>query len=61
MAFGFVAMSLRWPFADGDPLEGWSMSSALSQSNSALIIAYAIRRLPYVVRSTCRGTAADIR
>ena len=23
MAFGYVAMTLRWPFGKGDPLEGW--------------------------------------
>ena len=23
LAFGYIAMSLRWPFGKGDPLEGW--------------------------------------
>ncbi len=23
MAFGYVAMSLNWPFGRGDPLDGW--------------------------------------
>jgi len=55
MAFGYVAMSLRWPFGDG-PL-GW-MFSVLGQNPNPvplLIIAYAIRRLPYIVRSASAG------
>ena len=56
MAFGFVAMSLRWPFGDGDPL-GF-MFSVLGQDPNPfvlLVIAYAIRRLPYIVRSASAG------
>lgn len=56
MAFGFVAMSLRWPFGDGDPLEGLiDVIGAEPNPIPLLIIAYAVRRLPYVVRSTVAG------
>ena len=56
MAFGYVAMSLAWPFKDGAPLGG--LFSVLgSQPNPVLllIIAYGVRRLPYVVRSASAG------
>lgn len=56
MAFGYVAMSLRWPFAKGDPLEGWaSVVGTTPNPVPLLIIAYSIRRLPYIVRSTVAG------
>jgi iron(III) transport system permease protein len=56
MAFGYVAMSLRWPFGDGDPLEGWiDVLGANPNPMLLLIIAYAVRRLPYVVRATVAG------
>lgn len=79
MAFGFVAMSLRWPFGGRLPsrLEGalglvlpdsWveGLSSAPLASWGTilgadpnpvplLIIAYAVRRLPYIVRATVAG------
>lgn len=56
MAFGFVAMSLQWPFGAGGPLDGFA-SVLGSQPNPVpfLVAAYAIRRLPYVVRSTVAG------
>lgn len=56
MAFGYVAMTLRWPFGKGDPLEG-VISVVGSQPNPIplLIIAYAVRRLPYIVRATVAG------
>lgn len=56
MAFGYVALSLRWPFGKGDPLEGWvSVVGTMPNPVPLLIIAYAIRRLPYIVRSTVAG------
>ncbi len=82
MAFGYVAMTLRWPF-DGRlpgglerflsvllpdtwvasissaPLDGtWLDLAVLGIDPNPfplLVIAYAIRRLPYVVRSTVAG------
>jgi len=78
LAFGFVSMSLQWPFAGTAPVWlsglqsimpaqwwGWFSQAPLAawgnivgaQPNPIpfLIIAYAIRRLPYVVRSTVAG------
>jgi len=56
MAFGYVALSLRWPFGAGDPLEGM-IEIVGSEPNPfpLLIIAYAVRRLPYIVRATVAG------
>ncbi len=56
MAFGYVAMTLRWPFGSGDPLQG-TLAVFGTDPNPfpLLIIAYAIRRLPYIVRSTVAG------
>jgi iron(III) transport system permease protein len=56
MAFGYVAMSLRWPFGKGDPLEGFvAVLGAEPNPMLLLIIAYSVRRLPYIVRSTVAG------
>jgi len=56
MAFGYVAMTLRWPFGEGDPLEGWiDVLGANPNPMLLLVIAYGVRRLPYVVRSTVAG------
>ncbi|MFG0258155.1 MAG: ABC transporter permease [Phycisphaerales bacterium JB043] len=56
LAFGYIAMSLRWPFGKGDPLEGL-IDIVGSEPNPfpLLIVAYAVRRLPYVVRATVAG------
>ena len=81
MAFGYVAMSLRWPFQGSMP--GWLQSlfgglglgettmvqwlddgplhplaNILGQTPNPiplLIVAYAVRRLPYVVRAAVAG------
>lgn len=56
MAFGYVAMTLRWPFGQDDPLEGWiDVIGANPNPVPLLIIAFAVRRLPYVVRATVAG------
>ncbi len=56
MAFGYVAMTLRWPFGSGDILEGTLQVFGTNPNPfPLLIIAYAIRRLPYIVRSTVSG------
>jgi iron(III) transport system permease protein len=65
MAFGYVAMTLRWPFEPmlndkGEvilpELIGWvDVLGADPNPVPLLIIAYAVRRLPYVVRATVAG------
>lgn len=64
LAFGYVAMTLVWPFGKGHPLEGLlSVVGAAPNPVPLLIIAYAVRRLPYVVRSVSAGlsqTAAEL-
>lgn len=56
MAFGFVAMSLQWPFGKNGPLGGFaSILSSDPNPVPFLVAAYAIRRLPYIVRSTVAG------
>ncbi|MFT5423384.1 MAG: iron(III) transport system permease protein [Phycisphaerales bacterium] len=56
LAFGYVAMTLRWPFGKGDPLEGvLAVFGSDPNPFPLLIIAYAVRRLPYIVRSTVAG------
>lgn len=65
LAFGYVAMSLQWPFR-GDlnlfglvtlpPLFPWvSVFGSDPNPIPLLIVVYAVRRLPYVVRSTVSG------
>jgi iron(III) transport system permease protein len=56
LAFGYIAMSLGWPLGKGDPLDGL-VSIVGSDPNPIplLIIAYAVRRLPYIVRATVAG------
>lgn len=56
MAFGYVAMSLRWPFGKDGPLS--ALASILGANPNPipfLVAAYAVRRLPYIVRSTVAG------
>lgn len=56
MAFGYVAMSLNWPFGSGQPLAGLvDVVGADPDPVLLLVIAYAVRRLPYVVRATVAG------
>lgn len=56
MAFGYVAMTLAWPLGPQGPLEGLvSVVGANPNPMALLVIAYAVRRLPYVVRSASAG------
>ncbi len=56
MAFGYVAMSLNWPFGPDGPLGSIaSVVAAEPQPMIFLIMAYAVRRLPYIVRATVAG------
>ena len=65
MAFGYVAMTLSWPFpqiAKFLQTNGWETLASLLQVTGnnpnpmlILVIAYGIRRLPYVVRSASAG------
>lgn len=56
MAFGYVAMSLEWPFGKGGPLGGFaSVFGAAPNPVPFLVAAYSVRRLPYIVRSTVAG------
>ncbi len=55
MAFGYVAMSLRWPLGRG-PVGGLvSVLGAEPNPVPLLVIAYSVRRLPYIVRATAAG------
>ncbi|HZW09843.1 MAG TPA: iron ABC transporter permease [Phycisphaerales bacterium] len=65
MAFGYVAMTLAWPFGralriggvDIPPLFPGTLEVFGANPNPfpLLIIAYAVRRLPYIVRATVAG------
>jgi iron(III) transport system permease protein len=56
MAFGYVAISLKWPFGADGPLTPYASIFAVNPSPVPfLVIAYATRRLPYIVRSTIAG------
>jgi iron(III) transport system permease protein len=54
LAFGYVAMSQRWPMGRDGPL-GDLVLGVDPNPVPLLIIAYAVRRLPYIVRSTVAG------
>lgn len=54
LAFGYVAMSQRWPMGKNGPL-GDLVLGANPNPVPLLIIAYAVRRLPYIVRSIVAG------
>lgn len=54
LAFGYVAMSQRWPMGKTGPL-GDMILGVDPNPIPLLIIAYAVRRLPYIVRSAVAG------
>ncbi|HBS29385.1 MAG TPA: ABC transporter permease [Phycisphaerales bacterium] len=56
LAFGYVAMSLRWPFGAGGPLAGLAdVVGANPNPVMLLVLAYSVRRLPYIVRASVAG------
>ncbi len=56
LAFGYVAMTLHWPFHDSSPMGRWfAVVGRHPNPLVLLVIAYAVRRLPYVVRSASAG------
>lgn len=57
MAFGYIAMSLVWPLGPGTVTDDGLFQVVGTNPNPfpLLIIAYAVRRLPYVVRSASAG------
>lgn len=64
IAFGYVTMTLHWPFDENSVLGHWfSVVGRNPNPFTLLVIAYAIRRLPYVVRSVSAGleqTSGDL-
>ena len=46
---------LRWPFGEGNPLAFISVLGAAPHPMLLIIAAYAIRRVPYIVRSAVAG------
>ncbi|MEM8738931.1 MAG: iron ABC transporter permease, partial [Planctomycetota bacterium] len=81
MAFGYVAMSLHWPFPQlsgwmqgtlggGDPGSWWYTAGGLLAVRGQapnplgfLVVAYTIRRLPYILRAAAAGleqTSGDL-
>ena len=65
LAFGFVAVSLEWPFGGPDAPLGAFASIIGAEPNPFpfLVVAYAVRRMPYVVRSAVAGlqqTSAEL-
>lgn len=64
MAFGYVAMTLQWPFKGDLSIAGLSIPAVFTGVTifgadpnpfPLLIVVYAVRRLPYVVRSAVSG------
>jgi iron(III) transport system permease protein len=55
VAFGYVAMTLKWPFGEGNPLSFISILGNAPAPMILIAISYGIRRMPYIVRSAVSG------
>lgn len=60
ISFGYVAMTLRWPFGTDssgapNPLSFISVLGSTPAPMLLIVAAYAVRRMPYIVRSTVAG------
>jgi iron(III) transport system permease protein len=55
MAFGMIALSLTWPFNSGVMRPYTDILGATPNPFPFLVLAYAVRRLPYVVRAAVAG------
>ena len=60
VAFGYVAMTLKWPFkawsgGDGGPLGFISILGNNPAPMVLIAIAFAVRRMPYIVRAAVSG------
>jgi len=55
MAFGMIALSLTWPFNSGVMKPYTDILGATPNPFPFLVLAYAVRRLPYVVRAAVAG------
>jgi iron(III) transport system permease protein len=55
MAFGMIALSMTWPFNAGVLRPYTDILGATPNPFPFLVLAYAVRRLPYVVRAAVAG------
>jgi iron(III) transport system permease protein len=55
VAFGYVAMTLKWPFGEGNPLWFISILGKTPAPMALIAVAFAVRRMPYIVRAAVSG------